>query len=269
MRAHSAVEGLLRRLSPLALGLLRIVAGFLFVQHGLAKLLGWFGGQIVPTLSLFWFAGVLETIGGPLIVLGIFVQPVALILGLEMLAAYWIGHHPQGGWSTKNGGVVPLLFALIFFLLAAVGGGSIALDRDSSSKSRLFSWLAMLKPFALAVVRIGAAFLFFQFGAGKALGWFGGRAARAGTLLWIAGIIETISSPLLVMGLFFRPLSFLCSGEMAAAYWTGHFPRGPGIWPIQNGGEPAVLFCFLYLYLVTAGPGWPSLDGILSKKSTP
>ena len=256
-----------RRFSPIALSLLRIVVGFLVLQHGLAKLLGWFGGQAVPAMSLLWFAGVLETITGPLILLGVFTQPVALLLALEMLATYWLGYRSLGGWPWRNGGAVPLLFALIFFLMAVAGGGSIALDR-SPAKSRLASRLSRLQPAVLAVVRIGAAFIFFQYGAGKTLGWFGGRIVRFGTPLWIAGVLETICAPLLALGVLFRPLAFLCSGEMATAYWTSHFPRGPGIWPIQNGGEPAVLFCFLYLYLVTAGPGWPSLDGLLFKKSS-
>jgi putative oxidoreductase len=256
----------LSRLSPILLSILRMVAGVLFVQHGFAKLFGWFGGTVVPTYSLLWTAGVLESIAGPLIILGLFTRPVAFVLSGEMLVAYWLGHHSMGGWPVRNGGVVPLLFCLIFFHLATVGGGALALD-SLRSKSSVEDWINKLAPLTLGVARIGAAFLFWQFGTGKILGWFGVRRVSLGSRLWIAGIMETIGGPFLALGLFTRPLAFLFSGEMAVAFWTSHVPRGPTFWPIQNGGEPAVLFCFFYLYLVTAGPGWLSLDGILFKKS--
>jgi putative oxidoreductase len=262
------MNSFLNRLSPMALGILRIVAGFLLVQHGLAKLLGWFGGQVVPTFSLFWFAGLLETIGGPLIILGLLTRPIAFVLAGEMLVAYWLVHRPTGGWPVRNGGMVPLLFSLIFLHLAAAGGGLMALDSARSGKSSIDNWFAKLAPLTLAILRVGAAFLFFQYGAGKTLAWFGGRRVRGISLLWVAGIMETIGAPSIALGLLTRPLAFLFSGEMAVAFWTSHFPRGPTIWPIQDGGEPAVLFCFIYLYMVTAGPGWFGLDGMLFKKSS-
>ena len=258
---------MLNRLSPIALSLLRIVAGFLFVQHGLAKLFGWFGSQVVPTFSLFWFAGLLEIIAGPLILIGWFTQPVALVLAGEMLAAYLIAHQPAGAWPIRNGGVVALLFGFVFLHLASTGGGSISLDSLRGRSTFLENWLRSLSPATLATLRIGAAFLFFQYGARKIFGWFGGRVVGFGSQTWIAGMMESLGAPLLALGLFTRPLAFLLSGEMATAFWTSHVPRGPGFLPIQNGGEPAVLFCFIYLYLVTTGPGRLSLDRILFKKS--
>ncbi|MBI3933070.1 MAG: DoxX family protein [Acidobacteria bacterium] len=112
------------------------------------------------------------------------------------------------------------------------------------------------------------AFLFWQYGVRKFFGWFGGRRVEVFALRWFAGIMESFGAPLIALGLFTRPLAFLLAGEMATAYWTSHFPRGPGFWPIQNGGEPAVLFCFIYLFLFAAGPGRFSLDGLLSRRGT-
>src|SRR5690606_30792385 len=87
----------------LAHGILRIVAGLLFMQHGVQKLFGWLGGfgpdgGTAPLASMFGLAGVLETFGGLLIVLGLFTRPVAVILVVEMLSAYVIAHLPQGFW---------------------------------------------------------------------------------------------------------------------------------------------------------------------------
>lgn len=254
------------RFAPHALSLLRIVAGFLFVQHGLAKLFGWFGGQAVPTYSLFWYAGVIETAGGPLIIAGLLTRPLALVLAGEMLAAYLIAHRPLGGWPFRNGGAVPLLFSLIFLHLASAGGGKLALDSLRSAKaSRSGRRLEKFTQITLMVLRVGAAFLFFQYGSSKLLGWFGGRRVAFPQLRWFAGLLETVGAPFIALGLFLRAVTFVLAGEMAVAYWTSHFPRGQGFWPIQNGGEPAVLFCFIYLYLLTAGPGVLSLDGLPSK----
>jgi putative oxidoreductase len=125
-----------------------------------------------------------------------------------------------------------------------------------------------LVPVTLGILRVGSAFLFWQYGASKFMGWFGGRRVPFFQLRWLAGVIEFFGAPLVALGLFTRLLAFLYSGETAVAYWISHFPRGPGFWPIQNGGEPAVLFCFLYLYLFTAGPGTFSADRLRLRKST-
>src|SRR5688572_22367973 len=112
---------------------LRVGAGILFFQHGAQKLLGWFGGMgegaTAPLLSLMGLAGVLELVGGVLLVLGLFVIPVATILTIEMLAAYAIAHMPQGGWPIQNQGELALLYALVFAFFAAHGAGAVSLDR--------------------------------------------------------------------------------------------------------------------------------------------
>jgi putative oxidoreductase len=256
---------MLNKFSPYALGLLRVVAGFLFSFHGLQKLLGWFGMQPVPVFSQLWVAAILEAIGGPLITLGLLTRPVAFILAGEMAAAYLIAHHPRNPWPVQNGGVPALLFGLIFLHLAAVGGGKFSLDSLRRGASSLERWAAKRSSATLAVLRIGAGFLFWQYGAMKFAGWFGGRRVTQVSLLWFAGILEFFGGPLIALGLFTRAVALLLSGEMAVAYWTSHVPRG-GILPIQNGGEPAALFCFIFLYLATAGSGAASLYGLRSRK---
>jgi putative oxidoreductase len=92
-----------------------------------------------------------------------------------------------------------------------------------------------------SLLRIVAGLLFFDAGAMKMLGWFGGMPAGVPMtpLITAAGVIELVGGALILLGLFTRPVAFLASGEMAFAYFMGHFPHG--FWPIQNHGEPAVL----------------------------
>jgi putative oxidoreductase len=78
------------------------------------------------------------------------------------------------------------------------------------------------------------------------------------TLSWVAGWMEVIGGALLIVGLFTRPTAFLLSGQMAVAYWLAHAPNS--IFPALNGGDAAILFCFVFLYIAFAGPGPLSLD---------
>lgn len=120
-------------LGPATHGILRIGAGLLFMQHGLQKLFGLLGGTdgngaTAPLMSQFGLAGVLELFGGLLIVLGLFTRPVAVVLALEMLGAYFIAHLPRGGFPIQNGGELALLYALVFAFLAGNGPGAYSLD---------------------------------------------------------------------------------------------------------------------------------------------
>ena len=117
-----------------------------------------------------------------------------------------------------------------------------------------------------ALLRIVAGLLLFCPGALKLFGWFGGMPAGFALtpLLRTAGWIEVIGGPLLMLGLFTRPVAFLCSGEMAVAYFHGHFPHG--FWPVRNHGEPAVLLSFIFLFLSAAGAGPFSVDEWLAKR---
>lgn len=98
--------------------LLRSGAGLLFMGHGLQKLFGWFGGSTAPLASMMGVAGILELVGGLLLVLGLFTRPVALVLAGEMIVAYIIAHLPRGPVPWQNGGEVALLYALVFVFLA-------------------------------------------------------------------------------------------------------------------------------------------------------
>jgi putative oxidoreductase len=98
-------------------------------------------------------------------------------------------------------------------------------------------------------------------------GGMGGTGAKPPllSLLWTAGALETVGGALIILGLFTTPVAFILCGEMAVAYFIRHLPRGHV--PLTNGGEPAVLYCFFFFYLFTAGPGALSLDNLLRKKS--
>ena len=115
-------------------------------------------------------------------------------------------------------------------------------------------------PRLLSVLRIVAAFLYMAHGTQKLFGFPApaGFPIASMSLPWFAGWIETVGGGLLMLGLFTRPLAFLCSGEMAVAYFTQHAPHG--FWPLLNHGELPVLFCFIFLYLAAAGPGPWSVD---------
>jgi putative oxidoreductase len=118
----------LSRHRPTALGVLRILAGLLFMQHGAQKLFGWLGGTQAELFSLMGLAGIFEFFGGLLIVVGFMTRPVALVLMLEMLFAYFTAHLPQGFWPIQNGGELAALYAIIFLYLATAGPGRFAID---------------------------------------------------------------------------------------------------------------------------------------------
>lgn len=113
---------------------LRIGVGLLFMFHGAQKLLGWFGGFMgepgatAPLVSQMGLAGILELLGGGLIVIGLFVRPVAVVLVLEMIVAYVQVHAPQGTWPIQNQGELALLYALSFVYFAGNGAGRLSLD---------------------------------------------------------------------------------------------------------------------------------------------
>ena len=135
---------------------------------------------------------------------------------------------------------------------------------ESSIVSKWQSW----SPQLLSILRIVAAFLFLQFGTTKLFGFPapvmpGGGTAPIGSLPGIAGALEAFGGPLMLVGLFTRPVAFLLSGEMAVAYFMGHAPQG--FWTVLNQGTPAVLYCFLWLYFSSAGAGPWSLDAMRSQ----
>jgi putative oxidoreductase len=125
------------------------------------------------------------------------------------------------------------------------------------------SALSGLTPHLLSALRIAAALLFIAHGTVKLFGFPPGAPRPPLVLLSLlgaAGVIETIGGALMLVGLFTRPVAFVLSGQMAVAYFRQHAPGGT--WPIVNGGELAVLFCFIWLLFVAAGPGPWSLDAL-------
>jgi putative oxidoreductase len=118
----------------------------------------------------------------------------------------------------------------------------------------------------LAVLRIVTGLLFLEHGTVKLFGFPDG--AQPGpqhpmSFFWIAGLIELVTGALVTVGLFTRLAAFLASGEMAVGYWQSHFPQS--FYPAVNGGDAAILFCFVFLYLVFSGPGAWSVDGMVGR----
>ena len=128
----------------------------------------------------------------------------------------------------------------------------------------------MVSALTLFLLRVVVAVMFFQAGGLKLFGWFGGMPAGVTMtpLIRTGGVIELVGGILLALGLFTRPVAFLCSGEMAVAYFHGHFHPPDGFWPIQNHGELAVVYCFFFLYLWAHGPGPISLDARIASGRT-
>ena len=121
----------IRRYQALLLGLLRIVAGLLFLSHGLVKLFGFPPGAQPgpqPLLSLFGAGGVIELVAGALIALGLFTRPAAFIAAGEMAVAYWMFHAPSGFYPVANGGDAAILYCFLFLYLVAAGPGALSLD---------------------------------------------------------------------------------------------------------------------------------------------
>ena len=119
--------------------------------------------------------------------------------------------------------------------------------------------LARVSEPVYAVFRIVVGLLFAFHGAQKILGMFGGRVVEIGTRPWAAGMIELVGGLLIAIGFLAGLAAFIASGEMAAAYFLAHAPRGT--WPIENQGELAALYCFAFLYIAARGAGMLSIDG--------
>jgi len=122
-----------------------------------------------------------------------------------------------------------------------------------------------LAPYVRSILRVVVALLFLQHGLSKLFGFPQPMAPPPlWTMEWFSGVIEFAGGVLLTLGLFTRPAALIMSGEMAVGYFMFHAPRS--FFPALNGGDPAILYCFVFLYLVFAGPGPWSLDALWLRK---
>ena len=121
-------------------------------------------------------------------------------------------------------------------------------------------------PRLLSVLRIVAALIFFEHGTQKLLGFPApnGPMPEMWTLGWTAGLMEIVGGALLLVGFLTRPVAFILAGEMAFAYWIGHAPRD--FFPVRNGGDASILYCFVFLYMSAAGGGPWSVDAIWKRR---
>jgi putative oxidoreductase len=127
-------------------------------------------------------------------------------------------------------------------------------------------------PYMHSVLRIVSALLFMHFGTMKLFAFPVGMPPSGGTAplmsqVGLAGVLEVFGGALIALGLFTRPVAFILSGEMAVAYFQGHFPQS--FWPVVNMGTPAILYCFIWLYYSAAGAGPWSLDARRGRSGMP
>lgn len=123
------------------------------------------------------------------------------------------------------------------------------------------------EPRILSILRIVVGLLFFEHGLQKLVGFPpGGQGApELMTLAGIGAVLELVGGALIALGLFTRPVAFVLSGQMAVAYWMFHFkPENP--FPVNNMGDGAILYCFIFLYFLFAGPGPWSIDGFFNRR---
>ena len=138
IQAGQHADPMARLAAPLH-ALLRIGAALLFMEHGAQKLLGWFGGMgpnggTVPIGSMMGAAGLLELVGGAMLLVGLFTRPIAFLLMGEMIVAYGMAHMPNGAVPLQNKGELALLYALVFAFLVGSGAGPLSLDRVLSRR---------------------------------------------------------------------------------------------------------------------------------------
>jgi putative oxidoreductase len=254
---------------PYAVCLVRVVAGLLFMQHGLEKLFGFAGARPEPTLwGIRGVGGILETFGGPLLALGLFTRPTAFILSGEMAVAYFRSWAPRGFFPIANGGEEATLNAFIFLWLAAAGAGAWSLDALIERRrglGPLLRRLASWEPQARSILRVILGFLITLHGCRKLFGVLVSVAGRRNAPVlaldalpsWTGGI-ELAAGVLMMLGLFVRQTALVLSLEGLLAYVLIAQPRG--VWPIRNGGIEALLYFVVFLYFAVAGAGAWSAD---------
>jgi putative oxidoreductase len=259
-----------------ALFAVRVAAGLLFWQHGLEKLVGFAGARPeTDLLSIRGIAGILEGVGGPLLVLGLFTRPTAFILSGEMAVAYFRAWAPRGLFPIANGGEEATLNAFIFLWLATAGAGAWSLDallQRGRTPSALRQRAAALEPYARAILRVVVGLLLTLHGVRKVFDVLPSIAGRAGaptlaldSLPAATGYLEIVAGPLLMLGLFVRQTAWVIAAEAMLAYLLIAQPRT--LWPIRNGGIEALLYAAVMIYFATAGAGRWSLRTPASRRA--
>jgi putative oxidoreductase len=258
------------RLAPYLLGLLRIAAGLLFMQHGGEKLWGFAGGRIDHNFpQLHALAGPIELIGGLFITLGLFTRSTAFILCGEMAVAYFKSWAPRGFFPVNNGGEEAVLFCYLYLWLVTSGGGPVSLDallekrRGAPGKAK--RTLASLEPYARSVLRIILAFVFSLHGYRLVYGMFPQLARRGGVaqmpldlLPNFTGYLAIVAGALLLLGLLTRLAALVLSLQALAAYVFVAAGRSPV--PLRAGANEVLLYFLIFLYLAVVGGGIWSLD---------
>jgi putative oxidoreductase len=265
------------RWQPKAIALVRVVAGLLFMQHGLEKLFGFAGARPEPTLwAVRGVGGILETVGGPLIALGLFTRPTAFILSGEMAVAYFRTWAPRGFFPIANGGEEATLFCYLYLWLWTAGGGALSVDaiikrvRGRFSPPRIADW----EPQARSALRAIVGFLLILHGCRKLFGVLESVAGRRSApplaldaLPPFTGYLELAGGVLLMLGLFVRQTAAVIATEALLAYALIAQPRT--LWPIRNGGNEALLYVVVCVYLVVAGAGAWSVDAFRRRAFSP
>lgn len=154
-----------------------------------------------------------------------------------------------------------------FHILATDHGMLAARWKPMRTQMTLDDRVTRLTPHVRSVVRITVGLLFLEHGLSKLFGFPAGTVRELFTLSWYSGAIEFATGALLTLGLATRAAAFIASGEMAFAYFLGHAPKA--FFPLINGGEGAILYCFIFLYLAFAGGGPWSLDATLKGRRLP
>jgi len=258
-----ASTAVIDRFTPYVLSLARMVFGFLILRHGMEQLLGYPEASGATRMS---YEGILELVAVPaglLMIAGLFTRRVGIVLAVMFLVLFFVGPLQRGPFTHRNGGDPVLLNAFFFLYLAASGGGAWSVDRLLGRESTDDRWAHT----TLGVLRIVAGCLFVMHGLEKLFGVGGGRIDRdIMTMRGLAGWLESFGGPLIIAGLFTRPVAFILSGEMAVAYFRSWAPRG--FWQSFTlpGMEASILFCYLFLLLCAAGAGAWSLGNLLRRR---
>ena len=261
-----------------ALLFVRVVSGLVFWQHGLEKLFGFAGARPEPTLwAIRGVGGVLEVIGGPLLVFGLFMRPAAFILSGEMAVAYFRAWAPRGFFPIANGGEEATLNAFLFLWLVTAGAGAWSVDAVLArwrGRSQAAGRLTALEPYARSLLQRLVGFLMVLHGCralfGVLIAIAGRRSAPALALDALprgVGYLELVGGILLLLGLWVPPTSVILGLLALAAYLLVAAPRA--LWPIRNGGNEALIYVAVFCAFAVAGAGSFSLSSLIGRPRAP